>query len=82
MCKVIVLGLLLCLSSACVQAGGASQELKDASQAMVIANGFSCKKVDDVIQTRATEWRVWCNGMYYQYKIVDNGGQYSVTSVN
>lgn len=81
MIKMIALSLLLGLSSF-THAEEASQDLKDASQAMVIAHGFSCKKVDSVIQTKAGEWRVWCNGMYYQYKIVDNGGNYVVTSVN
>ncbi|CNK92302.1 hypothetical protein WFP47_04690 [Yersinia enterocolitica] len=81
MIKMVTLSLLLGLSSF-AYAEEASQDLKDASQAMVIAHGFSCKKVDSVIQTKAGEWLVWCNGMYYQYKIVDKGGNYTVMSVN
>ncbi len=80
--RILVLGLLLGMSSVTVHAKEASQELKDASQAMIIAHGFSCKKVDSVIQTKATVWRVWCNGSYYEYKIVDKGGNYIVTSEN
>ncbi|ATM95783.1 Uncharacterised protein [Yersinia frederiksenii] len=80
--KMLLVGTLLAITFGANAGDGASQEFKDASQAMIIVHGFSCKKVDSVIQTEAGEWRVWCNGMYYQYKIVDNGGNYTVTSEN
>jgi len=76
--KVIALGLLLGLSSAYVQAEEASQDLKDASQAVIQAKGYTCEKINNVIPKYfGGSVDVYCDDIYH-YTIKDHGGRYVV----
>ncbi|MBK5071556.1 hypothetical protein I2492_00815 [Budviciaceae bacterium CWB-B4] len=59
-----------------------SAEMENATKALIIASGYSCKKIDAFIQQYNGDYRVVCNGWKYSYNIEDKGGTYIVTLNN
>ncbi|MBK5146038.1 hypothetical protein I2494_20445 [Budviciaceae bacterium BWR-B9] len=56
-----------------------SKDMENATKALIIASGYSCKKIDALIQRYNGDYRVVCNGWKYTYDIEDKGGTYIVT---
>ena len=56
-----------------------SAEMENATKALIIASGDSCKTIEALIQKYNGDYKVVCNGWKYAYIIQDKGGNYVVT---
>ena len=55
-----------------------SAEMENATKALIIASGYSCKTIEALIQKYNGDYKVVCNGWKYAYIIQDKGGNYIV----
>lgn len=75
--KMLLVGTLLAITFG-ANAEEASQELKNEAQALIKAQGYQCKKVNNVFTKYfGGEVEVFCDDIYH-YIIKDKGGRYIV----
>lgn len=55
-----------------------SKDMENATKALIIASGYSCKNINALIQKYNGDYKVVCNGWKYAYIIQDKGGNYIV----